>query len=127
MAAHPSLTLVSGKRNSSDGEPYLHLLWRALEVVSVMVDNEDTKAKPAKGKQADLSPLQNCLIGIVSKTGLGSGGGGDDADEIEIDDDDDRCQASLPHTSPPPIFPILLVMWATNGAPKRTHATDLST
>jgi hypothetical protein len=66
----------------------LQLLWRALEVISVMVDNEDAaggKAGGGKsgGKQADLSPLQNCLISIVSKTRLGDN---DDEDDIDVDE-----------------------------------------
>jgi hypothetical protein len=67
----------------------LQLLWRALEVISVMVDNEDAAGgkapggKSGGGKQADLSPLQNCLISIVSKTRLGDN---DDEDDIDVDE-----------------------------------------
>jgi hypothetical protein len=83
-----------------DGESYLRLLWRALEVVSVMIDNEDAKAgkTPAKGgKLADLSPLQNCLIGIVSKTRLGGRDGDDDEEDDEIEVDDDVLTAGVVH------------------------------
>lgn len=80
-----------------DGESYLQLLWRALEVISVMVDNEDAaggKAGGGKsgGKQADLSPLQNCLISIVSKTRLGDN---DDEDDIDVDENRELSAAVI--------------------------------
>lgn len=70
----------------------------------MVVDNEDKKGKPAKGKQADISPLQNCLISIVSKTRLA----GDDA-EIEADDRYDRSQLCCPPCASPPICSSLSV------------------
>lgn len=77
------LAEVSLDENTEEEEAgsHLQLAWRALEVLSVMIDNEDAKNKPAKGKQADLSPLQNCLISIVSKSRLASSDQDDDIDD----------------------------------------------
>lgn len=89
----------------ADDEENLQLLWRALEVLSVMIDNEDAKNKSVKGKQADMSPLQNCLISIVSKTRLSAG---DDDDDNRIDLDDDRYRHPLVHHHL--LFPIRLLL-----------------
>jgi hypothetical protein len=93
----------------ADGESYLQLLWRALEVISVMIDNEDAAGKANKsGKQADLSPLQNCLISIVSKTRVG---GDDDEDDINLDDNRHGIDPSL----------CLLYAYSSSSSITRTH------
>ncbi len=89
---------------SSDGEAYLDCLWRVLEIISVaLTDDEGSAPEDAaigstdsgngkgasaharRGKRGDLTPLQSCLISIVSKTQPSV----TDADDEGADDDDD--------------------------------------